>query len=101
MAMYLLHGTLDATIYEAENLINVERSTGNAPALFRQVGIHSVWVCLDHFKLSTIPVCQIISQELLPCMSAGFQSYGSLEDLQGIDEGSVCVGLYVAVCGRG
>jgi hypothetical protein len=87
MAMYLLHGTLDATIYEAENL--------------RQVGIHSVWVCLDHFKLSTIPVCQIISQELLPCMSAGFQSYGSLEDLQGIDEGSVCVGLYVAVCGRG
>jgi hypothetical protein len=101
MATYLLHGTLDATIYQAENLINVERSTGNAPALFRQVGIHSVWVCSDHFNLSSIPVCLITSQDLLPCMSAGFQSYGSLEDLQGIDGGFVCVGLCVAVCGRG
>jgi hypothetical protein len=79
----------------------VERSTGNAPGFFRQVGVHSVWVCSDHFKISSIPVCQITSQELLPCMSAGFQSHGSLEDLQGIDEGSLCVGLCVAVCGRG
>jgi hypothetical protein len=45
-------------------------------------------------------LCAVVA-ELLPCMSAGFESQGSLEDLQGIDEGSLCVGLCVPVCGRG
>jgi hypothetical protein len=37
MASYLLHGTLHVTIYQAENIINTERTTGGAPAFFRRV----------------------------------------------------------------
>jgi hypothetical protein len=42
MASYLLHGTLHVTIYEAENIINTERTTGGAPAFFRRVRF--VWL---------------------------------------------------------
>jgi len=37
MASYLLHGVLDVTIYEAENLVNEQRSTGSAPVFLRKV----------------------------------------------------------------
>lgn len=33
----LMHGTLDATIFEATNLTNPTRLTGNAPEGFRKV----------------------------------------------------------------
>ncbi|CAM6118209.1 unnamed protein product [Calypogeia fissa] len=35
MANYLLHGTVDVTIYEAEGLVDEDRKTGRAPAFFR------------------------------------------------------------------
>jgi hypothetical protein len=34
-------------------------------------------------------------------MFVGFQSYGSIEDLQGINQGFVCVGLCVAISKMG
>jgi len=37
MAHLLLHGTLDATILEADNLANPTRATGGAPGIFRKV----------------------------------------------------------------
>jgi hypothetical protein len=101
ITMAMLHGTLNATIYQTENLVNVERSIGNTLALFKQVGIHSIWASSNPFKLSSIPICHITSQELLSYMFIGFQSYGSLEDLQSINQGFVCVGLCVAVSRRG
>ncbi|TVU08096.1 hypothetical protein EJB05_41482 [Eragrostis curvula] len=36
MAHYLLHGTLNATILEADHLINPTRATGGAPSIFRK-----------------------------------------------------------------
>jgi hypothetical protein len=80
----MFHGTLDATIYQAKNLINVEKSIGNTPALFRQIGIHFIWAWSNHFKLNSIPIYQIISQKLLSYMFTSFQNYGSLDDLQGL-----------------
>jgi phospholipase D1/2 len=37
MAHLLMHGTLDATIFEATNLTNPTRLTGSAPEGFRKV----------------------------------------------------------------
>ena len=37
MAHLLLHGTLDATILEADPLTNPTRATGGAPGIFRKV----------------------------------------------------------------
>lgn len=37
MAHYLLHGTLDATILEADHLSNPTRVSGVAPGIFRKV----------------------------------------------------------------
>jgi hypothetical protein len=37
MAHLLLHGTLDATILEADHLTNPTRATGGAPGIFRKV----------------------------------------------------------------
>lgn len=37
MAMILLHGTLHATVYEADSLTNPDRSTGGAPKFFRKL----------------------------------------------------------------
>jgi hypothetical protein len=37
MAHLLLHGTLEATILEADHLSNPTRATGAAPGIFRKV----------------------------------------------------------------
>jgi len=79
----------------------VERSISNTPALFKQVGIHFIWAWSNHFKFNSIPICQIVSQKLLSFMFVGFQNYGSIEDLQGINQGFVCVGLCVAISRMG
>ena len=39
MAHRLLHGTLDATILEADHLTNPTRATGGAPGIFRKVNL--------------------------------------------------------------
>ena len=39
MAKYLLHGTLEVTIYDAENIVNQDRKSGRAPGFLRKVRI--------------------------------------------------------------
>jgi len=79
----------------------VERSISNTLALFKHVGIHFIWAWSNHFKFNSTLICHIVSQELLSFMFVGFQSYGSIEDLQGINQGFVCVGLCVAISKMG
>jgi hypothetical protein len=42
MAQILLHGTLHATIFEAESLSNPHRASGGAPKFIRKVLLSSV-----------------------------------------------------------
>ncbi|KAK9095167.1 hypothetical protein Scep_026636 [Stephania cephalantha] len=38
LEMVLLHGTLHATVFEADSLVQHDRAAGGAPKFFRKVG---------------------------------------------------------------
>ena len=57
MAQILLHGTLHATIFEAESLSNPHRATGGAPKFIRKVlpGLPFTFSLSCHATISSIP----------------------------------------------
>jgi hypothetical protein len=58
MAQILLHGTLHATIFEAESLSNPHRASGSAPKFIRKVST-SLFLSLSLFTSHTISMMQL------------------------------------------